>query len=617
MKPTGAFARRLLAALGLRLALWMVVCALLIPGVLVQPNHLAGFHDEKYYFSHEAAAYLSLVEYHQLPQWNPWHCGGIPGIANPQDTALAPDFILRLLFGVAAGRRLAIIAFWVLGMEGLFRLARRHLCSPTASVLAAIAFATSGRMSEHVFLGWSTHWPLALLPWAVLAFELGLRSWRWRVAGGAILAWMILCGGTLTAPYTVVVLGVLTLLDTATALIRPDPTTRGPWYAPMLTLLTIGGTAAACASIRLLPMASVVMGTPRWWFGDDSTPPGNLLNDLLNTDHENYLGGWLLAAGTLGLFAFDRSARRFAGLALFFFLVAVGDLGPWSPYHLLHQLPVFDQLRLPHRYVIVLTLFTALAAARGLTLLEALPVRIVDGLRERWRRRRGRPALAAKPRWVQAALAIIGASMVVAVGYAASADWVRANGILPRQVFTQAGARPYDQTFRQSRGNRWDAHIWPAVGLGSLQCFEETDFPQSALLRGDLPAEEYPLDPKSAIVERVAWTPNRIDLHVVAQTDTQVIINQNYHRAWRTNLGEVKSHQGLLSVAVPAGDHRLRLAFRDPWIVAGACIWVLALLGLVALLGKDGWLRFRAWRDNWRELPGTSPEQTAEVERTK
>ncbi len=617
MKPQGAVGERLLAALGLRLALWMVVCAVLIPGVLVQPDHVAGFHDEKYHFSHESAAYVSLVEYHQLPAWNPWHCGGVPGLASPQDTALAPDFIFRLLFGVAAGRRLALIAFWVLGMEGVFRLARRHLCSPTASVLAAVAFATSGRMSEHVFLGWSAHWPLALLPWAVLSFELGLRSWRWRVAGGAILAWMILCGGTLTAPYTVVVLGALTLLDTATALVRPDPETRGHWYAPMLTLVTIGATAAACASIRLVPMANVVLGTPRWWFGDDSTPPGSLLNDLLNTDHENYVGGWLLAAGALGLFAFDRSARRFAGLALLFFLVAVGDLGPWSPYHLLHQLPVYDQLRLPHRYVIVLTLFTALAAARGLTLLEALPVRIVDELRERWRVRRRQPTLAAKPRWVQGALAVMGACLVSAVGYSASADWVKANGILPRQVFTEAGPRPYAQPFRQSRGNRWDAHVWPAVGLGSLQCFEETDFPQSALLRADLPAEEYPIDPKSARVERVAWTPHRIDLHVVARDETQVVINQNHHRAWRTNLGEVRSHQGLLSVVLPAGDHHVQLSFRDPWIIAGACSWFPALLGLLVLVGRDGWLRIRAWRDRWRDLPWTPPQQAGDVECTK
>ena len=374
MRPQRAFGERLLCALGARLTLWMVVCAVLIPGVLAEPDRLAGFHDEKYCTSHEVAAYVSVAEYHQLPAWNPWHCGGIPGIANPQDTALAPDFVLRLLFGVAAGRRLAVILFWVLSMEGMFRLARRHLCSPTAGVLAAVAFATSGRMSEHVFLGWSTHWPLALLPWAVLSFELGLRSWRWRVAGGGVLAWMILCGGTLSAPYTVLALVTIAVLDTATGLIHADPETRGPWYAPLLTLATIGATAAALASIRLLPMASIVFGTPRWWFGNDATSPGDLLSNMLNTDHENYVGGWLLAAGAVGLFAFDRSARRFAGLALFFFLVAAGDLGSWSPYHLLHQLPVYDQLRLPHRYVTVFTLFAALAAARGLTLLEALPL---------------------------------------------------------------------------------------------------------------------------------------------------------------------------------------------------------------------------------------------------
>jgi hypothetical protein len=79
----------------------------------------------------------------------------------------------------------------------------------------------------------------------------------------------------------------------------------------------------------------------------------------------------------------------------------------------------------------------------------------------------------------------------------------------------------------------------------------------------------------------------------------------------------VKSHHGLLSVALPEGDHYVRLTFRDPWITAGASIWGLALLGLLVLLGRDGRLRIHAWRDRWRELPWTNPEQAADVEDTR
>ena len=155
------------------------------------------------------------------------------------------------------------------------------------------------------------------------------------------------------------------------------------------------------------------------------------------------------------------------------------------------------------------------------------------------------------------------------------------------------------------------------IGVGSLQCFEETDFSESALLRADLGAEEYPLNPETARVERVAWTPNRIDLHVVARAPTEVVINQNHHRAWRTNLGEIRNHQGLLSVDLPAGDHQVRLTFRDPWITAGACIWISALLGLLVLVGRDVRLKIRTWQDHWRKLPWTCSVRPPQVESTK
>ena len=91
-----------------------------------------------------------------------------------------------------------------------------------------------------------------------------------------------------------------------------------------------------------------------------------------------------------------------------------------------------------------------------------------------------------------------------------------------------------------------------------------------------------------------AWPPT---------STTRVLVNQNYHAAWRSSIGEVEDHHGLLSVVVPAGDHRLGLRYRDPWITAGAVIWALAVLALLALLGSELRAGLNAWSQRWQALP--------------
>jgi hypothetical protein len=147
-------------------------------------------------------------------------------------------------------------------------------------------------------------------------------------------------------------------------------------------------------------------------------------------------------------------------------------------------------------------------------------------------------------------------------------------------LFTREPAMTMDQPFRQSLGNRWYAHVWPAAGMGTLSCFEEQAFTVSPALRGDLPQEEYLSDPDAGTVKRVAWSPHRIDLRVALDRPTTLLVNQNDHRGWRTSAGRKVHRNGLIAVELPAGDHEVVLSFRDPLIGWGAAITLLTILGL-------------------------------------
>jgi uncharacterized membrane protein YfhO len=117
--------------------------------------------------------------------------------------------------------------------------------------------------------------------------------------------------------------------------------------------------------------------------------------------------------------------------------------------------------------------------------------------------------------------------------------------------------------------------------MGTLSCFEEQPYPQSPLLRGDLPQEEYLADPDAGTAQELSWSPHRIEVAVKLTQPTSLMVNQNFHRGWRANTGDVQPKEGLLTVALPAGEHHVVLTFSDPLMNAGLWISISTLVGLL------------------------------------
>jgi hypothetical protein len=578
---TSRFTDRLLALAGVRFVVWILVAASLTPSLWnagTSPHNVTSHYDEHYFIAHEEAARISMAEFHEIPAWNPYYCGGIPLAANPQDETFAPDFLLRMWFGTGVGRRLAVLLFLVLGMEGFFRLARRHDASVIGAAAGALVFAASGRFFFMLEFGWINMFGFQLLPFAVLALEEGARSWRWRVFGGFIVGWMLLAGGTYSVPYTVLVLVALTLFDTLEALVAPRPTGPVPWWRGVASLASIGAFSALFGAAKLFPMLRVIGEHPRTIHNAQSISGYHVLQALL-TSHfdkpqglaaEAYVGGGVLLLAVAALLLRDRAAARAMTMAVLFFAIAMGDQGKYSLWAILRRLPLYGQLRDPDRFALVVGFFLALAVARAITWIEDGVPLVFERLRARWRAWRGKD-VAAPSLPLRIVLALGGAAFAVLVGRAVANNLV-ADVRAHQVIFAQEPPLVRKAAFRQARGNRWDAQVWPPLGRGSLQCFEETEFPQSPRLRADLPAEEYPSDPAAASVERLAWTPNHITLDVVAKAPTTIYVNQNFARGWSSNAGSVRSEDGLLALDVPAGKSLVKLSYGDGWLTFGLLV---------------------------------------------
>jgi hypothetical protein len=597
---TKRFPDALMSVTLVRLTIWLVIAAFVYQGVLSDAFKLAEWMDDHQFYAWEESDRMTLLRWGQLPAWNPYWCGGTVGVAAPEDPFLGPDFLLRLIFGVAHGRRLAILLLVVMGFEGMYRLCRRLDSTAIASGFAAVAFGTCDRYVGFIHDGWINFLGFELIPWVALCFLKGLESWRYRLLGGFFFAWIVLSAGTYPTPFTMLVVGYLTIAFSVRGLVKGEPGKRA-WLTPWVTALTIGLVGLALSFGKLVPTLAFLLQFPRVF-----TPVETLqVPGLFAGFYVKYAAVLVLAL--VGFVTADVAAGLFCGGFVLFFSLALGDFGAWSPFHLLKSLPIFSQLRFPDRYMVVVLFFAAVCASRGITRIEDSFPALVRGAWNRiraWRKKEPREV----PRelmWIAVALSTYGAYWAVRPRLE---DIIEAVRIKPQQMYVQEAPRAFEQPFRQHRGNRRDAHIFPKINMGSIYCVAGNPLPESALLRADLPEEEYPVDPTKATVKRKSWSPNVIELEVDAKEATTIRVNQNWAREWRTDVGIVKSDEKLLAVDVPAGKYTLTLAYRDRALLACLLLSLFSLVAFVLVFARDGWRWLRDERARWQTMP-TWPDE--------
>ena len=604
---------RLASMTALRLVIWVLVIAYTHAGIVSDPLNLAAWMDDHQFYAWEDSDRTTLLHYGQLPAWNPFWCGGMVGIPAPEDPFLSPDFILRLVFGVATGRQLTVLLLVVLGLEGMYRLCRKLDASAVGAAFAAVVFANCDRFVVFVRDGWVHFFGFELIPWVILALIAGVTSWRWRIVGGFFFSWIVLAPGTYPTPFTLIAMGYVTIALSLLALLRNDDVASGPgrrWHERPYAAIWVSGATMGVVSLglsfgKLVPTLVWVRQFARTFVVTEVHDAAKVFTDMW----PHY--GVVVTIALIGVATADRAAAIFCGGGLLSFALACGDFGPYAPFHLLKALPIVGQLRYPDRYMVLFVFFVAVAAARGITRLEdglpALLARAWEAVHPFMRR-----GPAVLPR--AAGQIAVGASALLAVYVAQplATTIVEPMRIAPHSIYVEPPPRAYDQPFRQHRGNRRDGHIFPPMNMGSLYCASGNPLPESPLLRADLAQEEYPVDPTKATVTRKSWSPHVIELDVDAKEATTIYVNQNWAPQWRTNIGTVKSVEKLLAVDVPAGKHLVRLKYTDWFLIACLLVSAATLIGILYVFGRDGVRWCRAEWAGFDKLPWwPAPDDTS------
>lgn len=510
------------------------------------------FRDAQVLWLYEDQARRSVVDFFQVPLWNPDFCGGFPALGTPQSRFAAPTFLLTLLLGTTRAEPVTLFFMVLLALLGAHRYARSSGASHFGATLGAALFGLAGVFACAPFLGWFGFLGFALMPWALSGLRAVLQGAPWR-EGTVVLAlstaFIVGFGGTYVAPITLVAAAVELALHLARRR-RVD----------LVTLATAGLLTLAATAFRLWPVWEELQRGPRLISGLSDVGlavGGHLFGPFPPLSAETWYLVTVPGAVLSGLALLRRRGWWLLPPFLVFLWLATGHASTPSLFAALRTLPVFSLLRSAERFLVPAVLTLSVGAAFAL-----------DDVRARLRRRptRRSRALAAL------ALACLGVAVAWQLENFAIAAGKRSLTAPPREL-----SRP----FHQARGNRWAAASWGPMSRGSLACWEAYGLPEAAALRGDLAHEAWLAAPEAGVLKERGWSPNRLDFTATLQAPTHLRINQNFHRGWRSSVGEVVSDDGLLSVALPAGTHEVTLRFLPTSVLGGATC---SALGLLALL---------------------------------
>jgi hypothetical protein len=533
--------------------------------ILAHLSAISTRHDWDFHWELDWVSFFTVTHFHELPLWNPYRCGGLPMLANPQSRILTPFFLLHLLFGPFVGLHLEIPFHLAIGWSGGYVLARVQGLSRAACAVCGTIFAGSSWFPLHIAVGHIVFLSSLYLPWIVVFFWLGVmrRALFLSAISGLLVALTLGEGGVYTISQAFL---LATVLACTLSLVQ-----RSFW--PIASLAAFAGFSAGFGAVKLLPTYEFMLLHPRPWMSPEATSLRILLYSLFSRNQDlsvrviggqwkfweygAYIGPFAAALASVGAASSLRRTAPWLVASLVFFALAMGEIGPHYPWSLLHRLPIFSSERVTARFLIPFTLTVGMLAGFGTDIIQKLS------------------RLASR-----VILVTIMTAMTVDL-WLVSVPILRyvVDGHLdpPNMVpqFRQLGEQPIRSSLALAMANQ-----------GIINCYEYTHIATNVLSfnRPGYYGEQYLLNRGS--VRPDGWTPNSLSYEVDVPEPTMLIINQNYHPSWRLleGRGEVSSWNGLLAVSVPAGSQRVTLKYHDCAIPLGAAISLITLLTALAMI---------------------------------
>lgn len=535
--------------------------------------------DGRYFGMVWEAARVALQDFHQLPSWNPYHCGGVVLYQDPQAPFPGPLFLLTFwwLPAIVALKLWEIVHLAVAAL-GMRRLTADMGANLPEQALAAALVTAGGSIMWHLGGGNLSFSAFLLFPWVLWSHRKALTAPRYAVLTGALLALSAVEGGVYPLPLMLSALAI----DTVARLGDRDER-----RALFVSLPVTGLFAGLLSAVRMVPVLHYLKDHPRLMPLDDQMTVAEVFSTWTTREHDwqfpshpfvwdeygDYLGvvpvALMLLGALVAVWRRDELSRaRRIDLALLIGIVwlALGNIPGFSLYGLMHELPIYRSLRVPSRYLFAGNLAFAMVCTWAL-------VAARDALRS-----------------VRARRAVMALFVLVECGGAAycAREMTHYNhshvqrGVDEPMVRARASA-----DFHQDSSTDYAKIPTHAMrGVGTSQCYVPMEWEPSPSLWNGPASQVRVIPPEAGTAEQTRWTPNEVAVRVQVRGPARLVVNQNYEVGWRASTGTTEPFERLLSVNLPAGEHTVVFRHRPPGVVIGFALTVLG-----ALLSLFAWMR--------------------------
>jgi len=337
----------------------------------------------------------SLIQYGEIPMWNPHTLGGTPFAADPLSGIYYPPLWLALVISPPLAFNILFLLHLAFAGVGVFLLARDEGASTAGALLAGIAFGGLPKLVAHTAAG---HLTLVLAvswtPWLLLAARRAARKGSlraWSLAG-VMTGIIFLADPRWAVPSALAALGYA-IVSAGGNLAQEPARIRIIFWAK--NFLLFGAFAATVSAVLALPMTQfVALSTRANLSGAEAAIQSLPFLSLLGL----IFGGmgssveWVVYPGVvvlaLALFACshivfrppssDKGLGKVKGDAGVFWIILLLlavflSLGSNIPGFsaVIGAIPGAGLLRVPPRWMFLAGLALAMLAARGMTLLES------------------------------------------------------------------------------------------------------------------------------------------------------------------------------------------------------------------------------------------------------
>ncbi|MBI3255665.1 MAG: hypothetical protein HYZ63_01720 [Candidatus Andersenbacteria bacterium] len=557
-------------------AMMLVMGSLAVSVPLIWSTGIQGISDWDYRFSLNHIYRQTILEYHQVPLWNPYMCGGAAALGDPEFSIFTPTFLSILLLGVLPGYKVALIMSFIITSLGTLVLGKRLSFSPLGASLAALIFTFNGAIilkvvEGHVTILFAYMW----LPWVLWSYLAAYQSvskarvaWLYTLSCATFLLCMLVSGGIYVLSYVLPLFGIVPLF------------TRQPGRAIRLTtsvLLLFLGLGA----FQLLPTLYWVRQFPDPLYVNSTSTLAYLVDIFLQRNlHGAYilpqqLAGWheygayigyvTLFLALVGMATAPRHRVIRTMLILLPVTILVASSGPVLA-------PLFDAIPfIPRsnisRVAMLSVAILALMAGWGFTYLQKKNLSTV-------------------------ALCLIAMAIPIDL-FSYAHDNLAKTFSLPA-VTTPIAPTPYplaytNRTFTvRSQGQDYErSYAYTKAGYGTFT-FCTVIGPQARVsLFEEKPTRPFAYDKDGNFTVAISnWSPNSFEASYEAQYPSLVTVNGNFAPGWETSVGIVKNRDGQMGLATLPGSHTAVVKYRPPGLRAGIRISLLTLIAAAILIWR-------------------------------